>query len=55
MEILKFMENYNAWKIYLQVKILALDIFTHIVLPIPSIPPIAPAVKTLHVLSSPHW
>ena len=26
---LKFMENYNSWKIYLQVKILTLVIFTH--------------------------
>ena len=52
-EILKFMENYNAWETYLQVKILALDIVTHMLPPIPSIPPIALAVKTLQVLSSP--
>ena len=29
----KFMENYNSWKIYLQVKILALVIFTHMLPP----------------------
>ena len=53
-EILNLMENYNAWEMYLQVKILALDIFTHMLPPIPSIPPIDPAVKTLlQVLSSP--
>ena len=50
----KFMENYNSWKIYLQVKILTVDIFTHMLPPSPPIPPIAPAVITLlQVLSSP--
>ena len=38
----KFMENYNSWKIYLQVKILTLAIFTHMLPPSP-LPPIAPA------------
>ena len=52
-EILKFMENCNAKEMYLQVKILALDIFTHMLPLIPSIPPIVLAVKTLQVLSSP--
>ena len=47
---LKFMENYNSWKIYLQVKILTLVIFTHMspIRPTPTPPPpplphIAPA------------
>ena len=31
----KFMENYNSWKIHLQVKILTLDIFTHMLPPPP--------------------
>ena len=39
----KFMENYNSWKMYLQVKILTLDILTHMVpprlLPPPPQPP----------------
>ena len=51
----KFMENCNSWKMYLQVKILTLDIFTHM-LPTPKtpIPPITPTVTTLlQVLSSP--
>ena len=34
----KFMENYNSWKIYSQVKILTLDIFTHMLLPPPPPP-----------------
>ena len=29
----KFMENYNSWKMYFQVKILTLDIFTHMLPP----------------------
>ena len=29
-ENFKFMENYNSWKMHFQVKILTLDIFTHI-------------------------
>ena len=51
----KFMENYNSWKMYLQVKILTLDIFTHTLPPRPNpIPPITPTVTTLlQVLSSP--
>ena len=37
----KFMENYNSWKIYLQVKILALVIFTHMLPPAqPRTPPL---------------
>ena len=55
----KFMENYNSWKIYLQVKILALVIFTHM-LPPPPTPhppppysPISPLPTLLQVLSSP--
>ena len=32
----KFMENYNSWKMYLQVKKLIVDIFTHM-LPLPSL------------------
>ena len=44
---LKFMENYNSWKIYLQVKILTLVIFTHMSPnpppPLPPLPHIAPA------------
>ena len=35
----KFMKNYNFWKMYLLVKILTLDIFTHM-LPLP--PPHSP-------------
>ena len=31
----KFMENYNSWKMYLQVKILIVDIFTHMLPPPP--------------------
>ena len=38
----KFMENYNSWKIYLQVKILILVIFTHMLPPSP-LPLITPA------------
>ena len=38
----KFMENYNSWKIYSQVKILTLDIFTHMLLPPPPLPPTPP-------------
>ena len=33
----KFMENYNSWKMHLQVKILTLDIFAHM-LPLPPSP-----------------
>ena len=40
---LKFIENYNSWKIYLQVKILTLVIFTHMSPPPPPPPHIAPA------------
>ena len=29
----RFMENCNSWKMYLQVKILTLDIFTHMLPP----------------------
>ena len=46
----KPMENYNSWKMYLEVKILTLDVFTHMLLSLPAstpIPPIAPAVTTL--------
>ena len=50
MKIFKFMENYNSWKMYFQVRILTLDIFTYmqrpLPLPIPPIPPL-PAVGTL--------
>ena len=54
MKIFKFMENYNSWKMYLQVKILNLEIFTYILQPLPPIPPISPAVRSLlQVLSSP--
>ena len=53
-KIFKFMENYNFWKMYLQVKILTLDIFTHMLPQLSPIPLIAPAVRTiLQVLSSP--
>ena len=41
---LKFMENYNSWKIYLQVKILTLVIFTHMSPPPP--PPPLPHIAT---------
>ena len=48
----KFMENYNSWKMFLQVKILTLDNFTHM-LPLLPFPFIATAVTTLlQVLSS---
>ena len=48
----KFMENYNSWKIYLQVKILTLSI-DKICYHRPLIPSIAPAVTNLlQVLSS---
>ena len=46
----KLMENYNSWKMYLEVKILTLDVFTHMLLSLPAstpIPPITPAVTTL--------
>ena len=36
MKIFKFMDNYNSWKIYLQVKKLTLDIFNHM---LPLLPP----------------
>ena len=50
----KFMENYNSWKMQLVVKILILDIFTHKLPPFPPVPPISPAVRTLlQVPSSP--
>ena len=39
----KFMENYNSWKIYLQVKMLTLVIFTHMPPP-PSPPPPLPHI-----------
>ena len=45
----KFMENYNSWKIYLQVKILTLVIFTHMLI----CSPISPLPTLLQVLSSP--
>ena len=49
----KFMENYNYWKMYFQVKILTLDVFNHM-LQLSPIFPIAPAVTVLlQVLSSP--
>ena len=52
-KISKFIENYNAWEMSLQVKIMALDIFIHTLPPIPSITPINPAVKYFpQVLSS---
>ena len=45
----KFMENYNSWKIYLQVNILTLVTFTHMLPPpIPHalpLPHIAPAIS----------
>ena len=45
----KFMENYNFWTMYLQVKILTLDIFTHMLPPLPTLlPPITPAVSGGH-------
>ena len=31
-------ENYKPWKMYLQVKILTLDIFTHMLPPLPQFP-----------------
>ena len=37
-KIFKFMENYNSWKMYLQVKILTLDIFTYMLGPLPLFP-----------------
>ena len=43
----KFMEIYNSWKMYFKVKILTLDIFTHM-LPPPS--PFHPAVSDNHDL-----
>ena len=46
----KFMENYNSWKMYLQVKILTPDVFTHMLPPPPSqtpIPRTTPTVTTL--------
>ena len=58
----KFLENYNSWKMFLQVKILTLDIYTHMLPPPPPpsppapppIPHITPAVTTLlQALSSP--
>ena len=49
----KFMENYNSWKIYLQVKILTLVIFTHMLPPPPSSSPISPLPALLQVISSP--
>ena len=45
----KFVENYNSWKMYLQIKILTLDVFTHM-LPPPPFLPIAPAVSGDHDL-----
>ena len=42
----KFMENYNSWKMHLQVKILTLDIFAHM-LPMPPPPHTTPTVTTL--------
>ena len=38
----KFMKNYNFWKMYLQVKILTLDIFTHLLPPPPPHSPYRP-------------
>ena len=53
-KIFKFKENFNALEMQLQVKILALYVFTYMLRRIPSIPPIDPAVKTLlQVLSPP--
>ena len=54
----KFLENYNSWKMHLRVKILTLDIYTHMLPPLPPppypIPHITPAATTLlQVLSSP--
>ena len=50
----KFMENYNSWKIYLQVKILTVVIFTHMLPPYPLPPfPLSPLPTLLQVLSSP--
>ena len=46
----KFLENYNSWKMYLQIKILPLDIFAHTLLlappPASFLTPITPAVTT---------
>ena len=49
MENSKFIENYNSWKMYLQIKILALDVFTYI-LPPPPLSSIDPAVSGDHDL-----
>ena len=38
----KFMENHNFWNMYLQVKILTLDIFTHMLTPPPPHSPYSP-------------
>ena len=38
----KFMENYNSRMMYLQVKILTLDIFTHMLPPPPPLLPLLP-------------
>ena len=46
----KFRENYKCWKMYFQVKILTLDIFTHM-LPPPS-PPHPPFPPTIAVAVS---
>ena len=38
MKVFKFMENFNSWKMYLQVKIMTLDIFTYMLWPLSLFP-----------------
>ena len=37
-KIFKFMKNYDSWKMYLQAKIMTLDIFAHMLPPLPPFP-----------------
>ena len=46
----KFMENYNSWKMYFEVQILTLDIFTLILPPPSPLPRITPAASRDHDL-----
>ena len=46
----KFMENYNSWKMYFEVQILTLDIFTLILPPPSPRPRITPAASRDHDL-----